>query len=318
MNKLVSIIVPVYKKKDTIQRCIYSITNQSYKNIEIILIDDGCPDGCGKICDEFAKKDNRIAVYHQRNQGVSVARNNGIKYAKGDYCSFVDADDVLKENFISELLSYIDYDDYDVDIVVGTNRNTSYKFINILRSEEAIELMFIDDNFGVNVWGKLYRKKLLLDNDFIPGMKMGEDMFALLKFISRAKTIIYLSKANYCQIGAEYNSIDNTDINEFYRPIEELCKLQRYYHNNARIYNALSYALVKRSIWTINLMLDRKIEKRHILKICISIINEYIANNRCASLKLKEKIALYLIKRNIKIYKYVYRTFLVIKRRYSI
>ena len=118
MNKLVSIIVPVYKKKDTIQRCINSICKQSYNNIEIILIDDGCPDGCGEVCDKLAENDDRIVVYHQKNQGVSVARNNGVSYSKGEYISFVDADDVLENDFIIKLLNCFKA---DVDIVVGSN-----------------------------------------------------------------------------------------------------------------------------------------------------------------------------------------------------
>ena len=92
---LISVIVPIYKVENYLKKCLDSIVNQTYKNLEIILIDDGSPDNCGKICDEYAKKDERIKVIHKENEGVSIARNAGLKIASGDYIAFVDVDESL-------------------------------------------------------------------------------------------------------------------------------------------------------------------------------------------------------------------------------
>lgn len=103
-DNLVSVIVPVYNVERYLKKCIESIINQTYKNLEIFLVDDGSTDNSGKICDEYAKKDNRINVIHKENKGVSSARNAGINEAKGEWIAFIDADDWIEENYIEELL----------------------------------------------------------------------------------------------------------------------------------------------------------------------------------------------------------------------
>lgn len=103
MNELISVIVPVYNVEKYSERCIESIINQTYKNLEIILVDDGSPDTCPMICDEYAKKDDRIVVIHKENGGLSDARNAGIEIAKGEYFAFIDSDDYISEEFLSKL-----------------------------------------------------------------------------------------------------------------------------------------------------------------------------------------------------------------------
>ena len=103
-NKLVSIIVPVYNVEKYLPKCVGSLINQTYKNVEIILVDDGSTDQSGNICDTYLEKDNRIVVLHKKNGGLSDARNFGIEHAKGDYYSFVDSDDYLKEKTIENLV----------------------------------------------------------------------------------------------------------------------------------------------------------------------------------------------------------------------
>ena len=101
---LISVIVPIYKVEKYLGKCIESIIRQSYSNLEIILVDDGSPDRCGAICDEYARKDSRIKVIHQDNMGLSVARNTGLNIATGEYITFVDSDDWIALNFIKLLL----------------------------------------------------------------------------------------------------------------------------------------------------------------------------------------------------------------------
>ena len=102
MEELISVIVPVYKVEKYIHKCVDSIINQTYKNLEIILVDDGSPDECGKICDEYAEKDNRIIVIHQKNSGQCVARNMGLKKMSGEYVAFVDSDDYLEKRLFTK------------------------------------------------------------------------------------------------------------------------------------------------------------------------------------------------------------------------
>ena len=114
-GELVSVIVPIYKVEEYLRECIDSIIGQTYKNLEIILVDDGSPDRCGEICEEYARNDNRIKVYHKENGGLSDARNYGIERAHGEFLTFVDSDDVIKANFVEETLRLLHK--YDADIV---------------------------------------------------------------------------------------------------------------------------------------------------------------------------------------------------------
>ena len=112
MDKI-SVVVPVYNVEKYLRKCIDSIINQTYKNLEIILVDDGSPDKCGEICDEYAKKDNRVKVIHKKNAGVSSARNDGIDNATGEYIIFVDSDDWLEDNAIEIMVDKLNEYDYD-------------------------------------------------------------------------------------------------------------------------------------------------------------------------------------------------------------
>ena len=114
--ELISIIVPVYNVEQYLDDCLVSILNQTYKNLEIILIDDGSTDNSGKICDEYAKKDSRIIVFHKENGGVSSARNAGLRIAKGIYIGFVDPDDWIAEDMYEVL--YLNAKKYDADVSV--------------------------------------------------------------------------------------------------------------------------------------------------------------------------------------------------------
>ena len=114
-NSLVSIIIPIYNVEQYLDRCIKSVINQTYKNIEIILVDDGSTDKCPEICDQYAQKDNRIVVIHKENGGLSSARNAGMKVLKGEYMLFADSDDWIKENTVEELLQIAI--EHDVDFV---------------------------------------------------------------------------------------------------------------------------------------------------------------------------------------------------------
>lgn len=116
MEKCVSVIVPIYNVEPYLKRAVDSIIDQTYSRLEIILVDDGSPDSCGKICDDYAKKDNRIKVIHKANGGLSDARNAGLDIATGDYIAFVDSDDYIAEDFVKTLLAELEKHDADVSM----------------------------------------------------------------------------------------------------------------------------------------------------------------------------------------------------------
>lgn len=116
MDCTISVIVPVYNSEKYLKRCIDSILNQTYKAIELILVDDGSPDNCGKICDEYAKKDKRVRVIHKTNAGVSAARNSGLEIALGNYATFVDSDDYIEPEMYSNMMEKVHQ--YNCDVVM--------------------------------------------------------------------------------------------------------------------------------------------------------------------------------------------------------
>ncbi|MBQ7882921.1 MAG: glycosyltransferase, partial [Phascolarctobacterium sp.] len=163
MPKL-SIIVPVYKVEQYIHKCVDSILNQSFTDFELILVDDGSPDNCGKICDEYAAKDKRVRVIHKENGGVSQARNLGIDEAKGEYISFIDPDDWVDLDMYEKLFSFVDQNELDVACfevyeVKGSKCSTSFRFNEdkVMDGQTALKNILVDiiDNSPCN---KVYKK----------------------------------------------------------------------------------------------------------------------------------------------------------------
>lgn len=169
-EKLVSVIIPVYKVEKYLQECIDSVTNQTYKHLEIILIDDGSPDNCGKICDENAKKDNRIRVIHKKNGGLGSARNAGLNICKGDYITFLDSDDLFAPDCIEYLLHICqaegvplaasaveEFKDGNIPSYPNADQEVTIK----ISSSEAVKKCFYMDGLGFGVLGKLFSRKLI-------------------------------------------------------------------------------------------------------------------------------------------------------------
>lgn len=179
----ISIIVPVYNVEKYIHECIDSIINQSFTDIEIILVDDGSPDNCGRICDDYSRVDNRIKVIHQANGGLSNARNTGIKNANGKYIAFVDSDDIIDKNYCKILYEILYKTNYDFSVCAV------YKFMDGFFSypnqddEEKIEIINNIDFIALQinkitefgVWNKLYKKSVLEKIVFADG-KLNEDV----------------------------------------------------------------------------------------------------------------------------------------------
>ena len=159
----ISVIVPVYKVEPYLRKCLDSIVNQTYRNLEIILVDDGSPDNCGRICDEYAERDNRIRVIHQKNGGVSSARNEGLKIASGDWIGWVDSDDWIEPDMFEYLLENAKKSKADIAVC---SRKEWYKDRCILRkwekdillnTEEALRQLLEDVQMQNYLWDKLWQ-----------------------------------------------------------------------------------------------------------------------------------------------------------------
>lgn len=201
MSKKLSVIVPVYNVEHYLRRCIDSIINQTYKNLEIILVDDGSQDHCGHICDEYAKRDSRIKVIHQKNGGLSAARNTGMDIATGDYIAFVDSDDYISLNMYQNMIHILE--DKDLDIVCCGNYrvigNTVYGnegsgVLKIFDRNEIVYKSLLD--YKVAAWNKVYKYDVTKDVRFPVGRKF-EDTATSYLFFSKSKKVGVIDRPYY-------------------------------------------------------------------------------------------------------------------------
>lgn len=200
---LISVIVPVYKVEEYLEQCILSICNQSYKNLEILLVDDGSPDQCPAICDKWAKKDARIRVIHKKNGGLSDARNVGIEYASGKYIAFVDSDDWIDTNLYELLLYEMQKNNAQIAackiIKAYEEHFEEQKIISsqkVFSCEEALQTLLRGQDFCAVAWNKLYRRDIIGDIRFPVG-KLHEDEFFTYRVISHASKLILVSEGIY-------------------------------------------------------------------------------------------------------------------------
>lgn len=167
MNKLISVIVPIYKAEGTISRCVKSICDQTYRHLEIILVDDGSPDKCPEICDRLATEDSRIVVVHQKNGGVAAARNSGLAKASGDYLGFVDSDDWIEPEMYERLMQGITEQEAQI-CLCGVKSTYNNKVIEVkktdmpivLSGDEAICNLMKNRTHSLVLWNKLWKKEL--------------------------------------------------------------------------------------------------------------------------------------------------------------
>lgn len=190
---LVSIIVPVYKVEPYLRCCLDSILSQTYTNWECILVDDGSPDACGEICDEYASIDGRVRVIHQNNQGVSKARAVGVAALAGEYVMFVDSDDSLSPAAVELLFERMAP---DVDISICMNAENDFNQYVISKNDLIIKLLEGMNGY-VTPWSKMYRASLFTSNvfDVSPNLKNGEDRIMNLRLVlnTKQKIVVFSS-----------------------------------------------------------------------------------------------------------------------------
>ena len=202
-NQLISIVVPIYNVEKYLDDCIKSIIGQTYKNIEIILVDDGSTDRSGEVCENYAKYDKRIKVIHKENGGLSDARNEGLKIANGQYITFIDSDDYVNEEFVEILyksikkynadISICNYDLIEEKSTYRKENKKNIKDITQLDNKECLKRTYSNEK-GMEflAWAKLYNKDLFVKNCIIyPKGKIHEDTYTTYKLIYYSKNIVY-------------------------------------------------------------------------------------------------------------------------------
>lgn len=196
----ISVIVPVYNVENYLPRCVDSILSQSFTDFELILVDDGSPDNSGKICDEYAEKDNRVRVFHKPNGGVSSARNLGLDNALGEFVTFIDSDDYVGREYLIELVSTIE--DSKVDFVAICNTIQIAPFCSYIRLERAdFDTLFSQYSFQKLCcpWGKLFRLSLIkkIGLNFDTSIHLGEDVVFVMTYLLNIKTISLIKSYSY-------------------------------------------------------------------------------------------------------------------------
>lgn len=259
-EELISVIVPVYKVEKELGRCVDSLLNQTYKNLEIILVDDGSPDKCPEMCDSYAKQDGRIVVIHKENGGLSDARNAGLKIVKGEYIAFVDSDDWVETDFIETLYQNAKKENADISIVgytlvweSGKTREFgSDKDYIVLNQEQAIRELLKQNKFQCMVCQKLY-KTFIFDDVQFPIGKLYEDVaISLPTFIKANKVVVSgVSKYNYFQ---RSTSIVNSKFNKDKLYFLECCRyIIDYSNKNSKIYDEEAHTFYLRALMMLTL-----------------------------------------------------------------
>lgn len=266
---LISIIVPVYKvKEEYLRQCLDSLVNQTFNNIEIILVDDGTPDNGGVICDEYAKKDKRVKVIHQKNQGVSAARNNGMKEATGEWITFVDADDWIELNTCEKIRNIIMVQDNDFLIfslkVNFPDRELSNPFWNVdyemldknAREELQLQLLYKTESkysppynmVGVAVC-KVYKASFLKEFNlkFNINLPLSEDGVFAFKALEKAEKVIYVNEFFYHyrkHLNSATHRYRKNAVADYDKGLKELEKCLIDYKKEKKFYIALYYRAI--------------------------------------------------------------------------
>lgn len=311
---LISIILPIYNIESYLNTCMKTVMNQTYLNIEIIMIDDGSTDNCPMLCEKYRKKDKRIVVYHKKNGGLSDARNYGISRAKGEYIACIDPDDFVDEDYIEYLYKLIEKYGTEMSICQSMVHYDSGKIINrgndekdeCIQNDICLKRMLYHDVIDTSAWGKLYSKRLF-ENVFYPKGRLFEDIGTTYALIMQCPKIAIGYESKYHYIFHE-NSIVNSKFN--YNKFDLLLMTDKMAKEVKEKFPMLEKAVLRRQVYarfsTLNQMLnvrEYKKEKKEIIT--------YIKKNSRGVMKdplapKRDKLAIILLSINYEIYKFVW------------
>lgn len=256
MDKVISVIIPVYNIEKYLVRCLESVINQSYTNLEIILIDDGSTDNSGKICDNYKKQDNRIIVVHKKNEGVSQARNLGISIATGEFLSFVDGDDTIEKDMFFTLINNAykynaDFSCCGVRFIYMDGKESPER-INLepqeIKKQEIIKGFFCDQQMKLVLYGpynKIIKRNSIQNIAFNRNLSLGEDLLFVFKCIQCCSKFVFQDDNLYNYIKREGSattrefSLKKMDYLVACKKIIEICK--EYYPEGTKFANHWYY-----------------------------------------------------------------------------
>lgn len=312
MNELISIIVPVYNNEKYLDKCIESITKQTYTKLEIILVDDGSPDNCPQICDRWAEKDSRIKVIHKQNGGVSSARNSALDKATGNYISFVDSDDYLEPDAIEVLYSQLKENTCDVSIGsflfdYTDNRQTQKQnaVSMIIENDEILKNYLLDKNIRTETPNKLYKAELFNGIRFSPDISYAEDFKINYYILKNCKKAVLCDKYTYHYLQESGNSSTTPYMTvqraESYRISKDILNEQEY---KSELYYCALWRLIVRLFALITRVC--KAEDKSFMDRYFDVYRQEILNYKSeiyrGSYSKKQKIATFLLDKLPKIY----------------
>lgn len=316
---LISIIVPIYNVEKYIHKCINSIINQTYKNIEVILVDDGSTDRCSEICDEFAKKDNRIKVIHQKNSGLSEARNTGIENSSGEYLLFIDSDDYIEVCTCEHLIKCLSKEKVDIiqfkkriyfenkptEILDKDISSTNHENYKVYNRSTAYDMYMNNKEFTREAWDKLYSKKLF-DNIKFPKDRLAEDLATTYKLILNSNKLAVLDIELYNYLIRSNSIMGQKSI----KLMEDACKghLEIYNFNKVhyRKYIKVSLSNYFNNLVKLYCRLDFLNKKEYEYR--LKEIEDIIKGIKLKEINLKSKLVFLLLKLNKKIFfKVIYK-----------
>ena len=261
-STLISVVVPVYNVEKYVEKCLDSLSHQSYENIEVIVVDDGSTDRSGDICEEFAKKDKRIKVFHKTNGGLSDARNYGIKRAKGEYVCLVDSDDWCKGGFVEKMVRVALKEGADI-VVCGYNDVVPRETI-ITGEEATIRLLVEQENVDIIAWNKMYRRSLFDDVSYPEGENY-EDCLTTYKLLSKASRVAYLPKSLYCYRERAGSITQKSDKEERLTMRERAAReaMEYFAKSNKRLWKAAQIAMLTAKLAFMDFAISGAIKKTY-------------------------------------------------------
>ncbi len=326
MNKdiIISVVVPVYNVEKYLEKCINSILNQTFKNYELILVDDGSTDKSGKICDDYLKKNSQIKLIHKKNGGLSDARNAGIVIALGEYITFVDSDDYLDSEYLKVM--YEMAINYSADLVMCGSQNVYENKKNnliknenivseVISKEQAYKKILLQEGTDVSACRKLYKTKIFKENEILyPVGKLYEDIQIIDKIVENSSKIVITNYIGYYYLQRTGSIMYGGISEKNFVLIDAITRLALFIQDN---YPNISYAANKRYIYCNFHILGRAIFDKGFEKECNKIrdnilkYSDEILNSNLYS--LKEKFATRTLKMGLKPYKCFWKIYCILR-----
>ncbi len=311
MGSLISVIIPCYNVETFLDRTLDAIANQEYKDLDIVLVNDGSTDMTGTLCDKWAKRDQRIQVVHQKNHGVSHARNTGISIARGEYLTFVDADDLVHPEMIKRL--------YDLSVDHGAQITacllaqlyegssspvTKDVYVKEFKTKDAIESALKGKELSCSVTGKLFTRKLFNNTSFRVGV-IYEDAFIVIELILRSDKVVFTNEKLYGYYHREGSIIHSGFTMEHFDVVEA------HLHNRNLVvgkFPQLEFVAEQRLSWAYLTFFDRLILANHIDKeyrrsIRQEIVGRFRYIRKGKYFRIGRKLAVFVLHFSIPLYK---------------